>query len=75
MVSDYLEIKVEIEEVVSNTNNTGDQDARNEVMQCKCCYKKRDGARNSERTPARNQDEVHVAVMNFPAGALKYVLS
>ena len=54
MVSDYLEIKVEIEEIVPYTNDTGDQDARYEVMHGKCGHEEGYGARNGECAAARN---------------------
>lgn len=75
MVSNHLEIKMEIEEIVSNTNETCDKDARHEVMHGERCYKKRHRARNGKCTAHCNQDEIHITMMNSAARALEYVLS
>ncbi|MDQ1299762.1 MAG: hypothetical protein QG636_430 [Patescibacteria group bacterium] len=75
MVPDNLKVEVEVEEVVSDTNDTGDKHARHEIMHSECRHKKRHSAGNSKCAANSNQNEVHVAVMNSAACALEYVLS
>lgn len=75
MVSYYLEIKVQIEEVIPDTNHTRNQHSSYEIVQGECCHKKRNRAGNGECAANSNEDEIHIAVVDFAAGTLKYVLS
>ena len=75
MMSDYLEIKVEIEEIVPYTNNTRYKNARNEVMHGEGCHEKRHGTCNRKCAAHSDEDEVNVPMMNSAARTLEHVLS
>lgn len=75
MMSNYFEIKVEIEKIVSYTNHTGHKHTGDKIMHGECRYQKRHGACNRKRASDSNQDEVHIAMMNSARGPLEYVPS
>lgn len=75
MVSYNLKIEVEIKKVIPDTNDTGNKDTRNKIMQGESRHEECNGTGNGKCAANSNQDEVHVAVMNSAARTLEYVLS
>lgn len=75
MMPNNLKVEMQVKEVIPHTNDTCHKHTRYEIMHGECCHKNRYGARNGKRASNRNQDEVHIAVMNSARGPLEYVPS